>query len=672
MQRYHARCRNRREYGGFTLVEMLVSVALVLLMMTMFTAIFSLATESLSTQRALSDNDQKSRMLMTMLREDIKNRTFRYVFPYTAGEDTTRSITSIDKRREGYLYISCNEIASGSDDLLQFTVRVPADQDRYTGAAAMLYDQDADPPVNQERRAALHSDPNQPEFDDRQLVPNGVAESSGAEISYFIRNGNLYRRVMLIREPSEIGGGNFSPDPTSNVSSNALITTNFAVITRPQNISLDPSNPNYYILPGGTSAPVSWGVVPSINDLWKHFDFSVIPDPSGGGVKFKSLSDLENTSVTGTSTSMGMPIHRFGFNPISGLSREHDRIISGSGGAFLGRYLQAETSTDVFNFPLASSLNAAVPGNPLLGNGNPMDLENTPVLLNSDGYVTEIVGTSQNVGGRVSEDMVLPNVHEMRIELWDERLGAFTALGYGASQLSDLQPFEVVGDYHLLRRINPSYGPTAVTGSAIGNVFDTWHPKNDNNLVTVTTFDRFEWPAGPIPPNVSIDLTTSEFLDKQPPYVAYRFYPPRRSQGGPSPNTIPDPIGEIEVGTSFQNRGYWGPGLSYLPNDVVFPERNDIVRVTPIPPRGNGLFEPDEISEPGFQLAFRCVSSTGPTGGGEPTWPTAAGARVTDGGVTWEAIDNRRPLKAIRVTFRSQNEKNLQIKELPVVLSLQD
>jgi prepilin-type N-terminal cleavage/methylation domain-containing protein len=660
---YHPQSR-RSDCSGFTLVEMLVSVALVLLMMTMFTAIFSLATESLSTQRALSDNDQKSRMLMTMLREDINNRTFRYVFPYTAGEDTTRSITSIDKRREGYLYISCNDIASGSDDLLQFTVRVPADQDRYTGAAAMLYDQDADPPVNQERRAALHSDPNQPEFDDRQLVPNGIAESSAAEISYFIRNGNLYRRVMLIREPSEIGGGNFSPDPTSNVSSNPLMRANFAVITRPQNISLDPSNANYYILPAGTPAPVSWGVIRSINDLWKHFDFSVIPTPSGVGVNFSSLGDLENTNIAGTS-SLGMPIHRFGFNPASGLSREHTQIISGVGGAFIGRYLHAETSTDVFKFPLASSLNADAPGNPILGNGNPMDLENTPVSLNSDGNVTEFVGPSRVVGGRVSEDMVLPNVHEMRIELWDERLGAFTALGYGASQLSDLQPFEVVGDYHLLRRINPSYGPTAVAGSSIGNVFDTWHPLN--NAPANTAFDRFEWPLSPI------DLTTSEFLDKQPPYVAYRFYPPRRSQSGPSPNRIPDPIGEVEFGSSFTNRGYWVPTTTYsasLPNiDVVFPQWTD---ATLLPRLGNGLFEPDEVSEPGFQLAFRCVSSTGPTGSVEPTWPTAAGARVTDGGVTWEAIDNRRPLKAIRVTFRSQNEKNLQIKELPIVLSLQD
>ena len=52
-----------RRVAGFTLVEMLVSVACVLLMMSMFAQIFQMATGSLSQQRGLAENDQKARMI---------------------------------------------------------------------------------------------------------------------------------------------------------------------------------------------------------------------------------------------------------------------------------------------------------------------------------------------------------------------------------------------------------------------------------------------------------------------------------------------------------------------------------------------------------------------------------------------------------------------------------
>src|SRR5262245_23723803 len=66
--RFHSR-------GGFTLVEMLVAVGLVVMMMTLFAQIFSMCTGTMATQKGISENDQRVRMVSTLLRGDLKNRT---------------------------------------------------------------------------------------------------------------------------------------------------------------------------------------------------------------------------------------------------------------------------------------------------------------------------------------------------------------------------------------------------------------------------------------------------------------------------------------------------------------------------------------------------------------------------------------------------------------------
>ena len=63
--------------GGFTLVEMLVSVALVLLIMTLFAQAFGIAAGSIKKQRGLAENDQRARSMVTILLGDLKKRTFR-------------------------------------------------------------------------------------------------------------------------------------------------------------------------------------------------------------------------------------------------------------------------------------------------------------------------------------------------------------------------------------------------------------------------------------------------------------------------------------------------------------------------------------------------------------------------------------------------------------------
>ncbi len=151
--------------SGFTLIEMLISVALVLLMMTMFAQIFSAATASVAKQRVISENDQKARSLSTVIRGDVAKRTFTNPFPFYPNEDSATSPTEFGNRA-GYIYINTNDPASYSDDVLQFTVdsrliTENTDTSRFTGKAASL-DDPADPIDQSIRPLRLSTHYNQP------------------------------------------------------------------------------------------------------------------------------------------------------------------------------------------------------------------------------------------------------------------------------------------------------------------------------------------------------------------------------------------------------------------------------------------------------------------------------------------------------------------------------
>ena len=87
--------------AGFTLVEMLVSVTLVLLMMVMFGEIFQLATNSVTKQRVMADNDQNARTFVTVIRGDLENRSFRTVVPFYANEPVNGNAFPSLSNREG-------------------------------------------------------------------------------------------------------------------------------------------------------------------------------------------------------------------------------------------------------------------------------------------------------------------------------------------------------------------------------------------------------------------------------------------------------------------------------------------------------------------------------------------------------------------------------------------
>ena len=207
--------------SAFTLVEMMVSVALVLLMMTMFASIFSMATNSVANQRGIAENDQRARALVTVLESDFANRTMRYPLPFHDGENSSTA-PAPRASSNGYIYISTNNSDSGHDDRLQLTVSTTAlsggtDDSPFLGAANILADRS--PPATA-TPTSLNVNRNQPDADDGTMQPNGTAASSAAEVCYIWRNGNLYRRVSLIRDPQRMAGQTLGAQPVTRTGVN--------------------------------------------------------------------------------------------------------------------------------------------------------------------------------------------------------------------------------------------------------------------------------------------------------------------------------------------------------------------------------------------------------------------------------------------------------------------
>jgi type II secretory pathway pseudopilin PulG len=165
---------SRAPRRGLTLVEMLVTVALLILMMTVVTSIFQAATGAITVAKAYQELDGQLRQLDSVLRTDLLGAT--------VDTGTGPIVPPIDPDLNlGYLEIGENQFADrqgeDSDDYLRFTAEAPEGQ-LFTGRmwiGPMFQD------LNNTR-------PNQPV----------MIQSRYAEIIYFLRNGNLYRRVFLV------------------------------------------------------------------------------------------------------------------------------------------------------------------------------------------------------------------------------------------------------------------------------------------------------------------------------------------------------------------------------------------------------------------------------------------------------------------------------------------
>lgn len=370
----------RKARAGFTLVEMLVAVGLVLLMMSLFATIFQMATQTMQTQKGMAENDQKVRLVLTVLRGDLNAepnektdttklrpyRTFRKMTPYTAGEDLTTGIGPTD--RQGYFYLREGNPDDATDDMLQLTVQYPAGaSERFWGAARyQLLDTGASPEPNPL---------NQPVFDDSD-GNNNAAQSRMAEVSYFVRAGTLYRRVLLIREPAfPVVVGSGTPTDSGGTS---LQTT------------------EYETGAAGT------------RNFYTDFDFAAFYDITGTpGPRWHGSDNLSPTDTF----SIGKPSFRFGFNHATGLPREF------IGADYIGRFTQRETSFTFTDTATTGATSFGYPGRVVATTApNPYDTATT--LTYANGVVTDYEN-----GTRIGEDVLMTGVTRFDIKVWDQAAG---------------------------------------------------------------------------------------------------------------------------------------------------------------------------------------------------------------------------------------------------------
>lgn len=476
--------QSKRFRIGYTLVEMVVAVALVTLIMVLLAQVFGLATGSMEKHRATSANDQQARTFVSILKGDLCARSFWYVYPFYPNMDpagATGVNYDVDERR-GYFAVNENDPNSSKDDTLSFTVDLSSiaclhnDTSGLRGRVLAL---------GTASNAYLQNNHNQPEFDDGYPYLNGLGLSRMAEIMYFVRNGNLYRRTMLLRDayddsdvtPSGTGDG----QPTDNAN-NDLITGDY------------PTGASGYSPQGSGS-------------FWRDFDYSAVYNnvdnkpyimaAAGANLNVQSNA-LLNDQLTGAfqydfggtvgtqaiPLSLGIPLLRFGHDindivTISGntvpLGRPkeflqthtydlNNPLPEAADANYLGRFLSQENSHGAFEYP--GRIPAA---------GNPHSRTNLTFAANGlvDGFHDQTF--------RRGDEILLTNVIDMDIKVWDDDVRRFVDLGHSLTEDDlgngdgTLDPAEDrngdgtnndVGHYHRNRNQNSLYG----------NIYDTWHP----------------------------------------------------------------------------------------------------------------------------------------------------------------------------------------------------
>jgi prepilin-type N-terminal cleavage/methylation domain-containing protein len=695
--------------SGFTLIEMLIAVTLVLLMMVLFAEIFGLAGESMTLQQAIADGDQQVRSFTTVLRSDLQKRTMRTPVPFSP--DETPDYAGVPfADRQGYLYVSLNDPDNAGDNLLQFTVRSTildenGDETPYFGRGTGLVQRTnmGGTAVSVAAQDNVRRNPQQPEHDDGELGANSTASSTAAEICYYLRGGRLYRRQVLIRNPLVASGTN-SADPKLSWDSSTPPGQPIPMPIEFLRHNVDPSNPapvqtfngHYLRYVSPTNPPID------SDDYWNDFDNGAVLDffATGGafvpdGARLVGTSLLNNATEIPTQGPVPLGVttapptrpfpytirtSRFGFDQFTGISREFSHADpSAAGFAFLGRFTLEEMSHPTFNFPQNPSINTNVGGL-----GNPFSYTDYPAAIDAlpapDGVVDDFVA-----GDRRGQDLLMSNVHAFDVELWDDRLGRFVQPGHSLTTTGG-----ELGDFHRGRNLHFLTGFLQVPGDPAAwnagqsarwgyRIFDTWHRLNDP-----------DGPGGPLPA-------------LPPPYRPMTFYPPG------------SPIGP------YANRGIWQPATQYNVGDIVFPATNrpsdfsfyylctssgispieeDLNGNEQLDPaedmnmngmldpgedlNGNGVLDPAEDvnmngrldTEPGWPTVNRAIwfgrrEDTNNNGTLDPG-EDFNGNGTLDGEPNWIAVRNVRPLRAIRVRVRFFHEASSRMRQVSIVHSLTD
>ncbi|WP_337173833.1 prepilin-type N-terminal cleavage/methylation domain-containing protein [Paludisphaera sp.] len=364
----------RRRRAGVTLVEMLVTLAVLLLMMALVVQIFQAATGSMSAAQAYQRLDDDLRRVDSTIRGDLGGATARFTPP-------------LDPRHNlGYFEYAENDYADNDgedcDDSIRFTARAPAGRP-FTGRMW------AKPPniLVPDGAGGVMSVPMNFGAYDASTNPAGMdatqraeyfatqpitVTSEFAEIIYFLRNGNLYRRVLLIAPelqsrivdtvdnvgwfpgapgdppindvfaPGALGGAQTSwqgvndlsarPAPrgtTGATGTNAyqsIVLNTLGDLTDRHNRAFSPRFADDFVNRGGTVG-VPDGIPDDVNadnapDFYPSLYYRVVADSVAGGVLTNRLWNVsDQTAIVGNSSlstrlqSLGFPfIYRGAFS----------------------------------------------------------------------------------------------------------------------------------------------------------------------------------------------------------------------------------------------------------------------------------------------------------------------------------------------------------------------
>jgi prepilin-type N-terminal cleavage/methylation domain-containing protein len=431
---------------GFTLVEMLVATALVVLMMLLFAQIFQTSGGIVSNQKGMAKNDQSVRTMTILLRGDIRQRTFVDVVPFVPNQDTDNAPSTYEAQfRQGFFSISENDANDNTDDVLHLTIRTDSPLAKslrlpFSAKSRLLHPSPTPPDVD----AYLRANPDQPEFDDGHTTVNNTGSSRYAEVCWFLRHGKLHRRILLIRDPYNRGGNVNPPEEPQDNAGNEFVDEFY-------DHDSDGSPDNF----------------------WRDFDYSAYWEPNSG-LKFHTVDSLNNANLAaggivnlgGLPRSLGVPVLRFGSSTNrfkSGViypPREY--ITNGTQTRFIGRYTVQETADLEFKYPGSFVDNTDYIQNdphnfPAGAAAAPNPRENPPgqaLTIDSD---TGLVSPYHDNTARRGEDIVMDNVHAFDVQVWDDGLSPprFASLGHSGT----------TGHY---RAVTPQH--------AFGNSYDTWHP----------------------------------------------------------------------------------------------------------------------------------------------------------------------------------------------------
>lgn len=467
--------------SGFTLVEMLVAVTLVLLMMTIFAGIFQSATGSISKMKGFAENDQKARMLDTILRTDLVNRSMTKVYPWVPGTSAATFDPLYQSapyepdelvERQGYFHYSDGQPDDDTDDVLQWTtdVRVIRDIARDQTLLNARSVQLTRPGI---ANANLLANQNQPVFDDARAIfdasipanklrTDRATTSVAAEVVYFLRRGVLYRRVMPLRNVTG------DAQPKEGTSATDMIAGTYSS----SNVHVD-ETASYTI---GTPATRPVSPLTGAGNYYNDFDLAAWFNPAlgaSGQIRFIGLDSLAGNNPDTIAT----PFRRFGFYPVVAAANlpTNPRLglpmsIDG-GGRWFGRFTHRETSAHVtgarFEYPGSLSTNpyAQVASGALqLNTVFPGDTGGVMSLAGTDGTANTTDDVALD-GPRAGEDILLTNVLGFDVKILDDDLlpPSFVDLGH-AGQTDPLGSGRRRGYYQHSRNLNPRFGPVNVHG----------------------------------------------------------------------------------------------------------------------------------------------------------------------------------------------------------------